>query len=742
MDPYEEVAQQGQAHSLSPAYVPDPMKLDEHVLVYVPEPEHPKYHAPSDDDIQVEDQPYADDASPTAESPGYIADSDSMEDDTDADFIDYPNEPEDGEKDDDEDPEEDPREEHEPEDENDDDDTGDEDEEPPKDEEEEEHPTSADSSTVPIVDPVPSTGDTKAFETDESAPTPRSPQTRVPFSQTRLYRARKTVRLDPPMSASMEARIAEHATAHIPPTNPTYDQAPLGHRAAMIRMRDDIPEEDMPPRRRFVLTAPLPGYDVAESSTAAAARAPRGQYDFVDVVELGQGLIRSPGHNTQTIARAADRAKDVGYVRKKESEDFYTQLLDALTDRRDIRLEIDVVRGQRTAYETELHEVRQAYLSSKAQNRALLARLETLETHMSRMEWQRQRAEDDAVRQIMHTHVLEARARIDTVEDADSSCVALTWCNGHVRTLGHDAAYAMTWGTFKKKLTNKYCTNGEIKRLEIELWNLKVRGNDVAAYTQRFQELALMCTKFLADETVKIDKYIGGLPDNIHGNVMSARPKTLDFAIELANDLMDQKLRTYAERQNENKRKADDSSRNNHQQQPHKKQNVARAYTAGPGEKKNQEFDSGNNVEQSDDEDASKGDRFKKPERPPTPDPDWNKRQHVDFRPPYTWISQVARAEDPPTSFDVLINTPIDFSVFVLNRLNITDLTQEILTSILEWAVDKNGRPRIKGTSSSSAEVLQVVWERDVLESKLLYCVPDTAYGPHLIRRISEKIQL
>nr|GFC75333.1 hypothetical protein [Tanacetum cinerariifolium] len=56
---------------------------------------------------------------------------------------------------------------------------------------------------------------------------------------------------------------------------------------------------------------------------------------------------------------------------------------------------------------------------------------------------------------------------------------------------------------------------------------------------------------------------------------MSARPKTLDETIELANDLMDQKLHTYAERQNENKRKANDSPRNN-QQQPHKKQNVAR----------------------------------------------------------------------------------------------------------------------------------------------------------------------
>ncbi|GJS99288.1 putative reverse transcriptase domain-containing protein [Tanacetum coccineum] len=131
---------------------------------------------------------------------------------------------------------------------------------------------------------------------------------------------------------------------------------------------------------------------------------------------------------------------------------------------------------------------------------------------------------------------------------------ALTWWNGHVRTLGHDAAYVMTWGTLKKKLTDKYYPKGEIKKLEIELWNLRVKGNDVAAYTQRLQELALMCTKFLVDETEKVDKYISGLPDNIHGNVMSARPKTLDDAIELANDLMHQKL--------------------------------PRAYTAGPGEKK------------------------------------------------------------------------------------------------------------------------------------------------------------
>ncbi|GKF50967.1 hypothetical protein Tco_0147434, partial [Tanacetum coccineum] len=93
--------------------------------------------------------------------------------------------------------------------------------------------------------------------------------------------------------------------------------------------------------------------------------------------------------------------------------------------------------------------------------------------------------------------------------------------------------------------------------------------NQVKFATCTLLELTLMFTKFLVDETEKVDKYIGGLLDNIHENVMSVRPKTLDEAIELANDLMDQKLRTYAERHNDHKKKADDSSRNN--QQPHKK---------------------------------------------------------------------------------------------------------------------------------------------------------------------------
>nr|GEU32155.1 putative reverse transcriptase domain-containing protein [Tanacetum cinerariifolium] len=176
--------------------------------------------------------------------------------------------------------------------------------------------------------------------------------------------------------------------------------------------------------------------------------------------------------------------------------------------------------------------------------------------------------------------VIENQVKFATCTLLDA---ALTWWNSQIRSLGPDA-YSMTWKVLKKKMTDKYCPQGEIKKLEIELW----KGNDVLTYTERFQELTMICTKFVANETEKIDKYIGGLSDNIYGSVKASKPKTLDETIELANKLMDQKLRTYAERQTNNKRKADDASRNNrgHQQQPAKRQNVAKVYNIGSGEKK------------------------------------------------------------------------------------------------------------------------------------------------------------
>ncbi|GKG59498.1 reverse transcriptase domain-containing protein, partial [Tanacetum coccineum] len=60
---------------------------------------------------------------------------------------------------------------------------------------------------------------------------------------------------------------------------------------------------------------------------------------------------------------------------------------------------------------------------------------------------------------------------------------ALTWWNSHVRTVGHDAAYEMSWKDLMKMMTEAYCPRNEIQKLESELWNLTVKGTDVVGYT-------------------------------------------------------------------------------------------------------------------------------------------------------------------------------------------------------------------------------------------------------------------
>ncbi|GJV00040.1 putative reverse transcriptase domain-containing protein [Tanacetum coccineum] len=57
------------------------------------------------------------------------------------------------------------------------------------------------------------------------------------------------------------------------------------------------------------------------------------------------------------------------------------------------------------------------------------------------------------------------------------------------------------------------------------------------------------------EESDKIKRYVGGLPDMIHGNIVASKPKTMQEAIEMATELMDKRVSTMAERQAENKRK-------------------------------------------------------------------------------------------------------------------------------------------------------------------------------------------
>ncbi|GJV70547.1 putative reverse transcriptase domain-containing protein [Tanacetum coccineum] len=169
---------------------------------------------------------------------------------------------------------------------------------------------------------------------------------------------------------------------------------------------------------------------------------------------------------------------------------------------------------------------------------------------------------------------------------------ALTWWNSHKRTIGTDAAFSMSWREFMKLMAEVYCPRTEFQKMESELWNLTVKNNDLAAYTQRFQELTMLCTKMVLKEEDQVEKFIGGLSDNILGNVIAIEPTRLQDAVRIANNLIDQKLKGYAMKNAENKRKFDNSQKENRGQQPPNKrqnvggQNVARAYTAGNNERR------------------------------------------------------------------------------------------------------------------------------------------------------------
>nr|GFA63903.1 hypothetical protein [Tanacetum cinerariifolium] len=70
---------------------------------------------------------------------------------------------------------------------------------------------------------------------------------------------------------------------------------------------------------------------------------------------------------------------------------------------------------------------------------------------------------------------------------------------------------------------------------------------------------------------------------------------------------------------------------------------------------------------------------FKKPPRPPTPDLELNKRHVVLGQPEQLWFNQMVSATKDPLTFNDLMATPIDFSKYVLNRLKIDNLTQDLL---------------------------------------------------------------
>ncbi|GKA40420.1 hypothetical protein Tco_0733013 [Tanacetum coccineum] len=192
------------------------------------------------------------------------------------------------------------------------------------------------------------------------------------------------------------------------------------------------------------------------------------------------------------------------------------------------------------------------------------------------------------------------------------------------------------------------------------------------SYTAEFEKKAKDERKRYLDLVEKSVKDI--IKDEVKSQLPQILPKEVsDYTTPLEKDLFKSYGKVYSlKRDREDKDKDEDppsSSSKGTKSQPKSSGKSAQAEepvfeAADTKMSLNQRDDLGNTDYQPNVEAASKDDSFKKPERPPTPDSDWNTTKAIDFRPPQTWISKIAKAEKPPITFDELMSTPIDFSAY------------------------------------------------------------------------------
>ncbi|GJW58316.1 reverse transcriptase domain-containing protein [Tanacetum coccineum] len=514
---------------------------------YVPGPEHP----PSPDYVPGPEHP----PSPAEEDP---------EEDPEEDHADYPA---DG-RDDDDEPFDD-----------DDDDTDDEDEEPFEDEdddEEEEHLAPADSVIAPTVDYVPSSEETEPFETDESAATPPSPPTH-------RTTARISIRPEAPMPFPSEEEVERLLALPPPPPSPLISLSPPSaeERLARCLAAPALPSSPLPivpypygspnhvvhPRASEYMVSLFipPPVDRGEDI-------PEADYGIRDIWVDPREAVKELAPTTLEGVNA--RVTELAAVQEQDTQDIYAVIEDTQDRQTQLFQRVD---GLAYRTHTQMQDYRIA--SQESLTAALITQVSSLQGHLAtalgeiRALQARDQARADApegtastavglvfsflvsdnhnnmpprrssataraaaaaapmtaaaVEQLIEARVSVALANHETLRNStngqgDGSHNSSIGNKGTTRT--PHVAYAMDWKTLKKMMTAKYCPRGEIKKLEIKLWNIKVKGTDIPSYTMRFQELALMCGCMFPEESDEVEKYVGGLPDMIRGNVMSYRP--------------------------------------------------------------------------------------------------------------------------------------------------------------------------------------------------------------------------
>nr|GEV18878.1 hypothetical protein [Tanacetum cinerariifolium] len=448
---------------LSPDYVLGPEEPEQAPLLpdYVPGPEYLEYLALADEEVPVKYQPYPVADSPIALSSGYIIDSDleeDPEDDSKDGLTDYPTDG--GDDDDDDDSSRD--------------DAGDEDKDEASGEEEKEEeylaPADSIAATSLVVDPFPFAEETGPFETDESAATPppllayhtttrisiRS-QTPLPFPSKAEVDRLLAILTPPPspltsLSSPFPRTPSPPFPVSSPPTNsPTYLEVPLSYREAGIRLRIASPP-------LLPLSSPLP--------LSPPIILPRTKASMV--------LMRAVAPSTYILAPQS-RTPPSGTPPILPIP-LPTSSLPLPLPSTDHRADVPkaMLRPQKRLCIAPSPRFEVGEISY-----AVDARKDTIEIYV--------RLDDAQSGRSLMTGQLNVLHR-----DWRYHATIALLVKREARTVGHDVAYDVPLNILMKMATAKYCPRNEINKLGMKIWELKVKGTDLASYTQRFQELALL----------------------------------------------------------------------------------------------------------------------------------------------------------------------------------------------------------------------------------------------------------
>ncbi|GJT65895.1 hypothetical protein Tco_1017375 [Tanacetum coccineum] len=286
-----------------------------------------------------------------------------------------------------------------------------------------------------------------------------------------------------------------------PPNSPTYVEGSLGSRAAGIRQRDALPspvhETEMPEiclrfvKGRVVLT---PWSSDARSGRVRTADAAPSMPD--DYRSIGYG-------NTDTWD---DLVGAIQEIAPTTLEGVNQRVIELATT---VDQEDEII-----YYLLEMHEYDRAHAA--------------IELHSEGI------STSTIVMELSSPRSLRSRHQLEEPQDTDDRATELQ---------GPAKESCNQWLLLADCIDLLFCLatllDLFVHKSGYLLWEPKVQGTDVVAYNQRFQELALLCDRMFPEETDKIERYVGGMPDLIYSSVVASKPKTMQEAIEMATELMD-----------------------------------------------------------------------------------------------------------------------------------------------------------------------------------------------------------